>query len=103
MGLELGLSDTVEERRLKVFENRLLRWIFDPKRDEASGKWRRLHNEELYGLYCSPNFVQVIRSRRMRWARHAARMGDRRVAYRDLVGRLEGKIPLGKPRRRWME
>jgi hypothetical protein len=85
-----------------VFENRLLRRIFGPKRNEASGDWRRLYNEELYDLYCSPNIIRVIKSRRMRWARHVTCMEDRRGAYRDLLGRLEGKMPLGKPRRRWM-
>jgi len=66
MGVKLGLSDTGEERKLKVFENRLLRTIFGPKRDEASGEWRRLHNEELYDLYCSSNIIRVVKSRRIR-------------------------------------
>jgi hypothetical protein len=81
----------------------LLRKTFGPKRDEALRECRRLRNEELYDLYCSPNIIRVIKSRRMRWARHVARMEDSRGAYRDLVGRLEGNIPLEKPRRRWME
>jgi hypothetical protein len=83
-----------------VFENRVLRRIFGPKRDEVTGKWRRLHNEEL-DLYLSPNIVRVIKSRRMRWAGHVARMGEKRGAYTILVGRPEGRRPLGRPRRRW--
>jgi len=89
------------ERRLSVCENRVLRRIFGPKRDEMRGKWRKLHNEELNDLYCSPNIVRVIKSRVMRWARHVARMGERRGAYRVLVGKPEGKRPLRRPRRRW--
>jgi hypothetical protein len=84
-----------------VFENRVLRGIFGPKRDEVTGEWRRLHNEELYDLYSSPNIIWVIKSRRMRWAGHVARMGEGRGAYRILVGTREGKRPLGRPRRRW--
>jgi len=72
-----------------------------PKRDEVTGEWRKLHNEELNDLYCSPNIVQVIKSRRMRWARHVARMGERRCVYRVLVGKPDGKRLLGRPRRRW--
>jgi hypothetical protein len=90
-----------EEQRLRVFENRVLRKIFGPKMDEATGEWRRLHNEELYDLYSSPNVISVIKSRRMRWAGHIARMGEKRGAYRILVGRPEGGRPLGRPRRRW--
>ena len=90
-----------EERRLRVFENGVLRRIFGPKRDEVTGEWRTLHNEELKGLYSSPNIVRVIKSRRMRWAGHAARMGEGRGVYRVLVGKSEGKRPLGRPRRRW--
>jgi hypothetical protein len=85
---------------LRVFENRLLRRIFGPKRDEVTGEWRELHNEELNDLYCSPNIVRVIKSRRMRWDGHVARMGERRDLYRVLVGKPEGKRPLGTPRRR---
>jgi hypothetical protein len=87
-----------EEHRLRVFENRALR-IFGPKREE-DGSWRKLHNHELHNLYSSPN-VRVIKSRRMRWAGHVARMGEGRGVYRVLVGRSEGKRPLGRPRRRW--
>ena len=76
-----------EELRLRVFENRVLRRIFGPKRDEVTQKWRKLHNEELNDLYCSPNIVQVIKLRRMRWAEHVARMGKVRGVYRILVGK----------------
>jgi hypothetical protein len=87
-----------EEHRLRVFENRVLRRIFGPKRDKVMGEWRRLHNEELIDLYPSPNIIWVIKPRRMRWAGHVARMGEGRVAYRILVGRPEGRRPLGRPR-----
>ena len=90
-----------EERRLRVFENGVLRRIFGPKRDEVTGEWRKLHNEELKGLYSSPNIVRVIKSRRMSWAGHVARMWEGRGVYRVLVGKPEGKRPLGRPRRRW--
>ena len=86
-----------EECRLRVFKNRVLRRMFGPKRDEVTGEWRRLHNEELYALYFSPN-IQVIKSRRLRWAGHVASMGESRGAYRALVGKLEGRKPLGRPR-----
>jgi len=90
-----------EERRLRVFENRVLRRIFGPKRAEVTGEWRKLHNEELRDLYTLPNIVRVVKSRRMRWAGHVARMGKGSVVHRVLVGKPEGKSPLGKPRRRW--
>jgi hypothetical protein len=77
-----------------------LRRIFGPKSDEVTGEWRKLHNEELHNLY-SPNIVRVIKSRRMRWAVHVARMGKERCVYRVLVGKPEGKRPLGRPRLRW--
>jgi len=89
------------ERRLRVFETRILRRIFGPKRDEVTGEWRKLHNEEPNDLYSSPNIVRVIKSRRMRWAGHVARMGERRGVYRVLVGKPEGKRHPGRPRRRW--
>jgi hypothetical protein len=84
-----------------VFENRVLRRIFGPKRDEAKREWRKLRNEELNDLYSSPNIIRVIKSRRMRSAGHVACMGEKRGAYRILVGRPEGRQPLGRPRRRW--
>jgi len=84
-----------------MFENRVFRRIFGPKRDEVTGEWRKLHNEELNDLYSSPNIVPVIKSRRMRWAGHLARMGEKRGVYRVLVGKPEGKRPFGRPRRRW--
>jgi len=84
-----------------VFENRVLTRIFGPKRDEVKAEWIKLQNEELNDLYCSPNIVRVIKSRRMRWVGHVARMGERTGVYRVLVGKLEGKRPLGRPRRRW--
>jgi len=90
-----------EERRLRVFENRVLGRIFGPKRDEVTEEWGKLHNEELNDLYCSPNILQVLKSRRMRWAEHVARIVESRVVYRVLVGKPEGKRPLGRPRRRW--
>jgi len=83
-----------------VFENRVLRRIIGPKREEVTGEWRKLHNE-LNNLYSSPNIVRVIKSRRMRWAGHVARVGERRGVYRVLVGKPEGKRPLGRPRRGW--
>ena len=97
---EMGL---MEERNLRVFENMVLRRIFVPRRDEVTGEWRRLHNEELNGLYSSPNIVRVIKSTRMRWAGHVARMGEERATYRILVGKPEGKRPLGRPRPRWVD
>jgi len=90
-----------EERRLRVFENRVLWRLFGPKRDEVTGEWRKLQNEELNYLYCSPNIVRVIKSRKMGWAGHLARMGERRSVYMVLVGKPEGKRPLWRPRRRW--
>jgi hypothetical protein len=92
-----------EEHRLKVFENKVLRRIFGPKRDEVTGGWRKLHNEQLCDLYSSPSIIRIIKSRRMRWAGHVARMGEKRNAYRLLVGKPEGKRPLGRPRRRWVD
>ena len=89
-----------EERKLRVFENMVLRRIFGPRRDEVKGEWRRLHNEELNDLYFSPNIVRVIKSRRMRWTGNVARMGEERGAYRVLVGKPKGKRPMGRPRRR---
>jgi hypothetical protein len=92
-----------EERRLRVFDNRVLRGVFGPKRVEATGEWRKLHNEELNDLYSLPNIVRVVKSRRMRWVGHVARMGEERGLHRVLVGKREGKRPLVRPRRRWEE
>jgi hypothetical protein len=100
-GCEIWSSTLREESRLRVFENRVLRRIFGPKRDEVTGEWKRLHNKELYAVYSSPNIIRVITSRRLRWAGHVARMGERRGAYRALMGKPEGRRPLGRPRRRW--
>jgi hypothetical protein len=83
-----------------VFENRVLRRIFGPKRDVVTGEWRKLHNLELNNMY-SPNIIQVMKSRRMRWVRYVSHMGERRGLYRVLVGKPEGKRPLGRPRDRW--
>jgi hypothetical protein len=83
-----------------VFENRVLRGIFGPKRDEVTGEWRKLHSEELHNLYSSPNIIMQTKSRRMRWTGHVARMGEQRNVYRVLMGKPEGKRPLGRPRHR---
>ena len=91
-----------EERRLRAFENTVLMRIFGPKKEEVTREWRKLHNGELNDLYSSPNIVQVIKSRIIRWERHVACMG-RGDVYRVLVGKPEGKRPLGRPRRRWEE
>jgi hypothetical protein len=89
-----------EDHRLRVFENRLLRRIFGPKRDEVTGEWRKLHNEELHSLHSSPNIIRQIKSRRMRWSGHVARMGEERNVYRVFMGKPEGKRPLRRPRHR---
>ena len=89
-----------EERKLRVFENMVLRRIFGPRKDEVTGEWRRLHNEELNDLYSSPNIVRVIKSRRIRWAGHVARMDEKRGVYRVLMGKPERRRPMGRPRRR---
>jgi hypothetical protein len=90
-----------EEHSLRVFENRVLRRIFGPKRDEVTGEWRKLHSEELHNLYLSPDIIRQVKSRRMRWAGHVARMGEERKVYKVLVGNPEVRRPLGRPRRRW--
>jgi hypothetical protein len=92
-----------EEHRLRVFEYRVLRRIFGPKRDEVTGEWKKVHNEELRELYSSPSIIRIIKSRSMRWAGHVARMEEKRNAYRLLVGKPEGKRPLGRTRRRWVD
>jgi len=92
-----------EERKLRVFENMVLRRIFGSRRDKVTWEWRKLHNEELIDLYSSPNIVRAIKSRRMRWAGHVARMGEERGVYRVLLGKPEGRRQLGRPRRRWVD
>jgi len=89
-----------EERRLRVFKNRVFRRIFGRRKDKVTREWRKLHNEELNDLYTSPNIVRVMKLRRMRWAGHVARMSERRSVYRVLVGKPEGKR-LGRPSHRW--
>jgi len=99
-GCETRSLTLQEERKLRVFQNMVLRRIFGPRRDEVMGEWRRMHKEELSDLYSSPNIVRVIKLRRMRWAGHVAHMGEERGAYRFLVGKPEGRRPLGRPRHR---
>ena len=91
MGCETWSLTLREEHRLRVFGNRVLRRIFGPRKDEVTGEWRKLHYEDLSDLYCSPNIVRVIKSRRMGWAGHVACMGKKRVAYRVLMGKREGR------------
>jgi hypothetical protein len=86
-----------------VFEIRVLRRIFGPKRDEVARKWRKLHNEEFHDLYSSPSIIRIIKGRRMRWAGHVARKGDKSNTYRLLVGKRERKRSLGRPKRRWLD
>jgi hypothetical protein len=93
MGVKLGLLTLREEHILRVFENRVLRRIFGPKRNEMTGGWRKLHNEELHNLYSSPSIIRMAKLR-MRWAGHVARVGEKRKAYRILVGKQEDKRPL---------
>ncbi|KAJ4443774.1 hypothetical protein ANN_05552 [Periplaneta americana] len=100
-GCETWTLTLREEHRLRVFENKVLRKIFGSKRDEVTGEWRKLHNTELHALYSSPDIIRNIKSRRLRWTGHVARMGEFRNAYRVLVGKSEGKRSLGRPRRRW--
>jgi hypothetical protein len=98
------LSLTVrEEHELRVFENMILRIIFGPKRDGVTRGWIKLHNEELHNLYFSPSIIRIIKWRRIRWAGHLARMGEKRNLHRLLVRKPEGKRPLGRPRRRWTD
>jgi hypothetical protein len=92
-----------EEHKLKVFENRVLRRIFGPKRDGVTEGWRKLHNEELHNLHSSPSIIRIMKLRRMRWAGHVARTGEKRNVYRLLVERPEGKRPLGRQRHRWID
>jgi hypothetical protein len=92
-----------EEHKLRVFENRVLRRIFVPRRDEVTDGWRKLFNEELHSLYSSPSIIRMIKSRRMGLAGHVARMGEKRNAYRILMGKPERKRPVGRPRRRCVD
>jgi hypothetical protein len=92
-----------DEHRLGVFENRVLRRIFGPKRDEVTGEWRKLHKEELHDLYSSPSIIRIIKARRMRWVGHVARMEEKWNAYRLLVGKPEGRRSLEIPIRRWLD
>jgi hypothetical protein len=91
-----------EEHRLRVLENRVLRRILVAERDEVTGDWRKLHNEELHNVYSSANIIRMIKSK-TRWGGHVARMGEKGNAYRILVGKPEGKRPIGRPRRRWVD
>jgi hypothetical protein len=102
-GCETWSLTVREEHKLRVFENRVLRRIFGPKRDRVMGGWRKLHNEELHDLYCSPSIIRIIKSRRMRWTGHVALMGEKRNVYRLLVGKQEGKRSLGRSRRGWID
>jgi len=97
------IADIEGGKEAEGVENMVLRRIFGPRRDKEAGEWRRLHNEELNDLYSSPNIVRVIKSRRMRWAGHVARMVEERGVYRFLVGKPEGKRQLGRPRHRWVD
>jgi hypothetical protein len=97
------LFSDIKEHILRVFGNRVLRRIFGPKRDEETVEWRKLLNKELHDLYSSPSIIRIIKSWRMRWAGHVARMREKMHSYRLLVGKPEGKRPLGRPRRRWMD
>jgi hypothetical protein len=99
-GLETWSLTLKEEHRLRVFENRVLGRISGPKRDEVIGGWRKQHTEEFHNLYCSPSIFKMIKSRRRRWAEHVACIGEKRNACKILMGKPEGKSPLGRPRRR---
>jgi hypothetical protein len=98
-----NLVSDIEEHRLEVFENRVLKRIFGPKREEVTGEWRKLQNEELPDLDSSPSIIRIMKSWRMGWAGHVAQMRDKRNSYRLLVGKPEGRRPLGRPRRMWVD
>jgi hypothetical protein len=102
-GCEIWFLTLREKHRLRVFEKRVLRKIFGPNKDEVTEGWRKLHNEERYYLHSSPSISRILKSRRMKWAGHVARKGGKGNTYRILVGKPEGKRPLGRPRRRWMD
>jgi hypothetical protein len=97
------VSDIKGGHRPRVLENRVLRKIFGPKRDEMTGGWRKLHNEELHNFCCSPNIIRKLKSKRMRWAGHVARMKEKRNTYNIVVGKSEGKRLPGRPKRRWVD
>jgi hypothetical protein len=102
-GCETWSPTLRDENKLRAFENRVLRRIFGPKRDRGTGRWRKLHNEELHNLYCSPSIIKMIKSKRMQWVGHVARMGEKRNVYMLLVGNPEGKRSLGRPRHRQVD
>jgi hypothetical protein len=89
------------KHRLRVFKNRVQRRIFGPKRDEVTGEWRKLHNEELHNLFSSPDIIRQVKSRRMRWVGNVVCIGEKRKLHKILVGKSEGKRPHGRPRSRW--
>jgi hypothetical protein len=92
-----------EEHRLRGFENRVLMRISGPNRDDVTGGWRKLYNEELHNLYSSRSIIRMVKSMRMRWAGHVVRMGEKRNSYMILMGKPDGKRPVGRPRRRWVD
>ena len=100
-GCETWSLTLLVEHRLRVFQNKVLSNMFGAKKDKIKGEWRKLHNGQLHALYYSPNIIRNLKSRRLRWAGHVARMEQSRNAQRVLVGKTEGKRPLGRPRRRW--
>jgi hypothetical protein len=102
-GCEIWSLTLKEDHKLRVFEIRVLRMIFGPKRAKVTLRWRKLHNEELCGLHSSPSIIRIIKSRRTRWVGHVARIGEKKNTYRLLVGKAAGKRPLGRPRCRWMD
>jgi hypothetical protein len=102
-GFETWSLTLREEHRLEVFQNRVLRRIFGQKRDEVTGEWKTLHNEELHHSYSSPSIIRIIKARRMRWAGYVARMGEKSNSYRLLVGKPEGRRPLGRQIHRWLD
>jgi len=97
-GCEIWSITLADEHKLRVLENKVLKKIYGPKQGDMAGEWRRLHNKELHGLYDSPDVVRIMKSRRLRWAGHVARMGEKRRLYSIVVGKPDGKIPLGRSR-----
>jgi hypothetical protein len=102
-GCETWSLTVREEHKLRVIENRVFRRIFGPKKDRVTGRWRKWHNEELHNFYSSPSVIRIMKSRRMRWVGHVARMEEKENVYRLLVGKSEGKRPPGRSRRRWID